>query len=196
MSDYVNPAKFAHVKADVSWRRRAYFWFIITVVAVFLISIADIIWWNEVLEYVVYGAILVLLVWAIILLFAAVIKNAWSVGEVVLSCPECEHVFLYGAEHADNKGHARMTCPVCSFAGELPISQDQATEIEMPDGPRRDQAYECSNCSENIVISTIGDNPRPVQFEACPHCGEHGTVHAAALPDEIARKRQDFWSAA
>ena len=196
MSEYHNPEKFAQVKANVAWRRKAYFWFIIAVVAVFLISIADIIWWDEILQWGVYVAILGLLIWAIVLLFAGVLRNAWSVGEVVLSCPNCEHVFLYAADHADNKGHARMTCPVCQFAGELPVSEDQATEIQMPDGPRHDRAYQCGHCEEHIVISTLGDNPQPVQFEVCPHCGEHGTVHAADLPDEVSRRRQDFWSAA
>lgn len=196
MSDYVNPAKFADVKANVSWRRKAYFWFIIAVVAVFLISLVDIIWLDEVLQWGVYIAIIGLFIWAVILLFAGVISNAWNVGEVALSCPNCDHVFLMATDHADNKGHARMTCPVCAFAGDLPVSEDQVTEMIIPEGKRTDQAYQCTSCEEHIVISTIGDNPRPVQFESCPHCGEHGTVVGADLPEDVERRRQDFWSAA
>lgn len=196
MSDYVNPEKFAHVEANVSWRRKAYFWFIIAVIAVFLISLIDIIWLDEVLQWPVYIAIIGLFIWAVILLFAGVRKDAWNVGEVVLSCPNCDHVFLYAADHADNKGHARMTCPVCAFVGDLPVSEDQSTEIHMPEGRRSDQAFSCTSCDERIVISTIGDNPRPVQFEACPHCGARGSIVTADLPEQVERRRQDFWSSA
>ena len=188
--------KYAHYRANVPRRRTTYKALIIAIFVVFLISLADIIWWDEVLQWGVYAAIAILFVWAIVMLFARVISDKHNMDEVVLTCPNCDNAFLYGADHADNVGHARMTCPICQFVGDLPVSEDQATEIQMPSGNRHDHTYACSNCEEHIVITTLGNVGSDVQFDVCPHCGEKDTVHAKRDVEIGKRRRIDFWNAA
>jgi transcription elongation factor Elf1 len=164
------------------------------VVAVFLVSVADIIWWDSVLKYGVYAAIAVLFIVAIVLLFSRALSGTWKVGEVVLSCPSCENAFLYAADHADNKGHASMTCPICAHVADLPVSRDQSREMAIPTGQRYDHAYHCLACEEHIVVTTLGSDSGDLQFDACPHCGEHETVRKTSLPGEVERKRLEFWN--
>ncbi len=194
MSNVHNPDKYAQYRANVKRRRTAYLWFIIAVAVVFLVSVADIIWLDSVLKYGVYAAIVVLFIWAIVLLFSRKLSDAWNVGEVVLSCPNCENAFLYAAGHADNKGNARMTCPICEHVADLPVSKDQVREMNIPTGDRFDHAYHCTHCDENIVVSTLGSKAHDVQFDACPHCGEHNSVRKTHAPEEIQRKRMDGWT--
>jgi len=187
----VSEYEVAHgeLRANVPRRRTAYKSFIIAVVAVFLLSMADIIWFDEVLFWPVVIAYVILFVWAIALLFSRRVGDAetlWNVGERILHCPQCESDFLYAADHVNDSGTG-MSCPVCGKTSDLPGPDAQTIGVELPATEPVRTAYHCDHCEEHFVVSTLGRPARSVAFESCPHCHTKGSVTRTQAPQHLER---------
>lgn len=186
MSETETYARHAHLRADVPKRRLGYKIFLVAVILVFIISILDIIFWDEILFWPVVIAYVFLIIYAVILLFSRSIEQrrerALSLREAVLHCRHCDHAFMLASDHADDPHGATLSCPVCGVASKLPAPHSEPDAIHLPDEAPLKSGYQCSNCEEHFVITTFGKRPRGVDFGRCPHCDESGTIRRADLP--------------
>jgi transcription elongation factor Elf1 len=194
-------AKYQHLRANVRRRRRAYAWFIVLAILVFLASIADILFlrdedWNAdkvtlggftwgLIETVVYALYAVLFVWGLFLLLsrrrhkedlaalAELERSLWA-------CPDCGAIMELGLALPGEKTVA-MSCPNCGRFNR--VRPDAPTmHAETPAGRPLETRFTCTECNEEIGVGMFGRAPGPVQFRACPHCGTTGTVQPLGAP--------------
>lgn len=194
MAERESKGDYSHLRANVPKRRKGYWAFFWTALVVFLVSLADIIWFDEVLYWGVIAAYVILLVWGIILLFSRRInddeddededdffdeapKSAgtdWrNDGRVDhLRCKECAHVFAFDMKSIDDeKAHVAFNCPECGAKGKMPRPQAAIVEAVVPGGAMHGPRFECHDCDEQWAVGSIGHDPKAdVRFDACPHC--------------------------
>lgn len=179
-------ARYGHLRANVPLRRTGYGWFMVLAVLVFIVSVIDIVYLDEVLYYGVLGAYALLLIWALLLLASRKRKSGdddemlefqladeMSLKEEYLRCPECRHIFEFDMEHRDGRKGVNLSCPECGYIGRLPPADRERVAAAVPGGEADGPTFVCDACGEHWLVGTIGHKPKhDVQFSACPNCGE------------------------
>jgi DNA-directed RNA polymerase subunit RPC12/RpoP len=165
-------AKYRHLKANVGRRRAAYIWIFLLALIVLGAAAAHIALVMEspmsdtdnMIMYAVYGALGILFLWALLLLFSGkrpVEEEAYVPREMertLLQCPECKSTFQFGEQNFSN-------------------NQRTAFKVLRPEGDYKELRYHCTNCNEDLAVGTFGATPlHLVRFRACPHCGEKGHI--------------------
>lgn len=189
MSEYQSKKDHSHLRADVPKRRMGYWAFLWTAVVVFIVSLVDIIFLDEVLFWGVIAAYVILLIWGITLLFSRSIGGEepdeffgvvaeddadWTRDGKVehLRCTNCAHVFGFDMKHLDDdKAHVAFNCPECGATGKLPARNATPVEAVVPGGRMHGPKFHCNECAEEWSVGAIGHEPKAeVRFDACPHC--------------------------
>lgn len=189
-------AKYAHLKANVRRRRGLYALIVFLALATLALAIVDIAVLREdppadrTIEYVVYGLLAFLFLWAFLMLFSgrrAVEETPMAepaprdMSHALLQCPDCKSVFQYGAINFMDAKKTAFSCPVCGVYSQLPDPEAEPVKVVRPEGEFKELQYHCSNCNEDLAIGTFGETPlHLVRFRACPNCGEKG--HIERLP--------------
>lgn len=169
--------KYQHLRADVPRRRKAYGWFIVLAILVFVVSLVDILFLENALFWGVIAAYAVLLVWGIFLLFSRRgeerVRQATVTDRDYLRCGTCRHVFAFDMQHLhDPRKPVVFTCPECGTPGRLPNTEKGAAPAAIPGGGTFGPRFLCDNCGERWSVAALGHDPKSdVHFQACPHCG-------------------------
>jgi Zn finger protein HypA/HybF involved in hydrogenase expression len=184
-------AKYRHLKANVGRRRAAYIWIFLLALIVLGAAAAHIALVMEspmsdtdnMIMYAVYGALGILFLWALLLLFSGkrpVEEEAYVPREMertLLQCPECKSTFQFGEQNFSNNQRTAFSCPVCGAFGKLPDPTQEPVKVLRPEGDYKELRYHCTNCNEDLAVGTFGATPlHLVRFRACPHCGEKGHI--------------------
>lgn len=179
--------RYAQLRANVRRRRGWYVAFILLALAVFLATVADIVFNDSDLKWYLLPAYVVLFILGILLLFSRkrhlqevneikAIERAW------LQCGTCSSVFQFGSESFLSRRRVGFTCPVCGDESALPLPGTNPVERELPPGRLEEDNYVCTSCKEDIVVGVYGGRPREVDFRACPKCGVKGQIKMNARP--------------
>lgn len=188
-------AKYAHLRANVPVRRTGYAWFIVLAILIFLFSIVDIMFISSVAKWVVIGALAVILIWAIFLLFS----RSWGDDKGVvdfdevddedyledgdyLRCRTCMHVFRFDMDHVHDKHreHVAFSCPECGTSGRLPAPDQPHVKAPVPGGEVYGKDFSCGSCDAHWTVGALGhEGKADVAFEACPHCGVKDQIYEA-----------------
>lgn len=191
MGEHVSKRDYGHLRANVPTRRKAYWAFLWIAIAVFVVSILDILFFEEVLFWGVIAAYVILFVWGIVLLFSrrwaddeeddfvGVVDDEPASGDwrndgrvQHLRCVKCAHVFGFDMKHIDDdKAHVAFNCPECGATGKMPRPNAEVVEAVVPGGRMKGPRFECHDCNEQWAVGAIGHEPKAdVKFDACPHC--------------------------
>lgn len=174
--------KYQHLRADVPKRRKAYGWFIALAILVFIVSLVDILFLDQLLFWGVIAAYAILIVWAFFLLFSRRgeerMRQATATDRDYLRCGTCRHVFAFDMQHLhDPRKPVVFTCPECGTPGRLPDTEKGAAPAAIPGGGSFGPRFLCENCGERWSVSALGHDPKSdVHFEACPHCGDEDSM--------------------
>lgn len=172
---------------NVEGRRKAYGWFIALAILVFLVAAIDILFLDSILKYGVYAALGLLLLLAIILLFARgepreeeeELEPLSLDGKEQLHCPHCAHVFVMETPKNTKKWQRKVafTCPECGNKGVLPPANATPVEAVVPGGDVKGRSFRCGVCQEGWSVGVIGHRLKKKPFfDACPSCGSPADV--------------------
>jgi Zn finger protein HypA/HybF involved in hydrogenase expression len=194
-------AKYRRLRANPKKRRGLYVLIIFLALVAVAVALVDILilradkdtasfeTGDRIIEYVVYGLIVLLLLWAFFMLFsrrrgedelaetAEQMQQRLEMERTLMQCPDCKSVFQYGEIHFRDNKRTAFSCPVCGVYSRLPDPTMEPVKVLRPEGEFKELQYHCSNCGEDMAVGTFGETPlHLVRFRACPSCGERGHI--------------------
>lgn len=128
---HAREARHAHLRANARTRRAAYWTVVVLGIAIFAVSIVDMIYLENQLYWGVLSAYATLVVIALFLFVSRRVKDDAStyaveetapaqVGEFALKCTSCTTVFAYDQHVLETHAGWFLACPDCGLEGPLP----------------------------------------------------------------------------
>lgn len=174
---------YEHLRADPERRRAAYGLLVLLGVAVFGLSLLDMLVLDGALYLGILAGYGVLLAVGLVLLFSRREDGFEGRGPDAqplvahdLRCPHCGTVFRASAEGGLRAGAAAFSCPGCGVFSRLPPPGAERVSASVPSGAHRTTLHLCDNCGERVVVETFGAEAHRVRFRACPRCSQRHTL--------------------